>query len=841
MVFVKGKHSTYLVLLLITVFALLYSCGIKIPNKVPEKVTVNYEKYLEFPLTNLRFSVKDSLVEFENALRGTGLGLERTNPITLSFATEVSLSPSTLLDSLKYQLKDALGDFTESLNFQLNLDGIVSSLSGSFTLPELPGTREFTFNVSAAPIDNLTIAQNVPIVVGPTGSVSLSPLLSTLPFEHAIFAETFLRVTFTPSSGSLMDLVLELDGVEIPMNRTIQNLTIRRSSTLLLRSRTGNTVSGTLTMALESNRVSYFKNLDLFRVTKNGWIRIDIPEQLISIVNGDWQLKLSGKLDGEVTIPGFSGNLAQSLSLKSGGVDLGSGTASGSKVTVNVLENYFRVGDGLKVSGYLEFSGTVSADLRQPLTYKVTPNISIKAVKDYRISVTVDRPNVVSYLRFTNDSGYLVMDFSGLTVRSATTTFGETINAPEVRISFKSVELPKQLEVVLEADVTSSTVSYRGRLPSGQDIKIERAIVDPSLVSGQVLELNYPIPDFLKNIINSLELDVELLVEYKSKGISLDLDLSSNFFDSQRLNFKDTGGEVQQVSIAKKRNIDFSTFTEFRLRIQPSIGSTVEINNVSLREGAYLVLNPEISKLEVDNVSLKNISYDFGNITSIDFGTVLPSELGFLRELDYDIDATGKIEVKNSTVSPVIKLNISGTEYVITKDNPRNVGPKIVELFKNGQRMDVSLKLELPSGTITKDSELRFVLDVKFPLRMRTTSTEVRVSLGELSGDLSGLQEVVNNVSSATLKFKTWRNTTGLLAKLVIKRGTEKVIEREFSTSSPEITLTAEQLRKLSQGGLTYEILIPAGGTVQLNYNGEFFASPYVAVHLNAKVEQKLK
>ncbi|ODN29780.1 hypothetical protein [Fervidobacterium thailandense] len=841
MVFVKGKHSTYLVLLLITIFALLYSCGIKIPNKVPEKVTVNYEKYLEFPLTNLRFSVKDSLVKLENGLRGTGLNLEKTDPVMLSFATEVSLSPSTLLDSLKHQLEDALGDFAESLNFQLSLKGIMSSLSGSFTLPELPGTREFTFNASAVPIDNLTIVQNVPIVVGPTGSVSLSPFLSLLPFDHAIFAETFLRVTFSPSSGSLMDLVLELDGVEIPTNRTIQNLTIRRNSILVLRSRTGNTVSGTLTMALESNRVSYFKNLDLSRVTENGRIRIDIPEQFISIVNEDWQLKLSGKIDGEVTIPGFSGNLAQSLSLKSGGVDLGSGMASGSKVTINVLENYFRVGDGLRVSGYLEFSGTVSADLRQPLTYKVTPNISIKAVKDYRLSVTVNRPNVVSYLKFTSDSGYLVMDFSGLTVRSATTIFGETITAPEVRISFKGVELPKQLEVVLEADVTSSTVSYSVGLSSGQDIKIERAIVDPSLVSERFLELNYPIPDFLKNVIDSLELDVGLLVEYKSKGISLNLDLSSNFFDSQRLNFTDTGGADQQVSIAKKRNIDFSTFTEFRLRIQPSIGSTVEINNVSLREGAYLVLNPKISKLEVDNVSLKNISYDFGNITSVDFGTVLPSEMGFLRQFDYDIDATGRIEVKNSTVSPVIKLNISGTEYVVTKDTPQNVGPKIVELFKNGQRMDVSLKFEFPGGTINKDSALKFVFDVKFPLRMRATSTDVSVSSGELSGDFSSLKKVVDNVSSAMLKFKTWKNTSGLSAKLIIKRGTERIVEREFSTSSPEITLTMEQLRKLSQGGLTYEILIPTGGTVQLNYNGEFFASPYVAVHLNANVEQKLK
>lgn len=415
----KGKNKACAIFFSILSLALLLvsSCGVKIPSKIPEKVAVNYEKYLEFPLTDLRFSVKNSLVEFENALRRAGLNLEGNDPITLSFATEVSLSPSTLLESFKRQLDGMLGEFAEGLSFQLDVNGLTSSLSGSFTLPELPGVQQFSVNVSDVPVGNLLLAQDVAVVVGPNGSVLLSPLLRTLPFEEAIFAQTYLKVTFIPTSGSLLNLSLELDGAEIPMNQTIQNLTIRRSSTLILKNKMNDVVSGKLTIELQNNRLSYFKNLDISRVTENGKIRVDIPHRTIGLVDEDWQLKLSGSFDGEVAIPGFSGNLLQSISLRSGAVNLGSGTGNGTRVRVNVLENYFRIGDGIKISGYLEFSGTVSADLRQPLNYKITPNISIKAVKDYRIRITVEKPGLVSYLRFANDSGYLVMNFSGITVK----------------------------------------------------------------------------------------------------------------------------------------------------------------------------------------------------------------------------------------------------------------------------------------------------------------------------------------------------------------------------------------------------------------------------------------
>ena len=843
MTILKGRHLACVILfsILSLLSLLISSCGVKIPSGTPEKVTVNYEKYLEFPLTNLRFSVKDSLVEFENALREAGLNLEKSDPIILSFATEVSLSPSTFLENFKRQLDEMLGEFTEGLSFQLDVNGLTSSLSGSFTLPELPGVQQFSVSVSDVPVDNLILVQDVAVLVGPNGSVLLSPLLTTLPFEEAIFAQTYLKVTFIPTSGGLLNLSLELDGAEIPMNQTIQNLTIRRSSTLILKNKISDVVSGKLTIELQNNRLSYFKNLDLSRVTENGKIRVDIPDRTIGLVDEDWQLKLSGSFDGEVGIPGFSGNLLQSISLRSGTVNLGSGTGSGTRVTVNVLENYFKIGDGIKISGYLEFSGTVSADLRQPLNYKITPNISIKAVKDYRISITVEKPGLVSYLKFTNDSGYLVMNFSGITVRNATTTFGEMLTAPEVRISFKGVELPKELNVVLEADVTSRNVSYSVALPSGQDIKIERAIIDPSVVSGQVLDVSYPIPQFLTHTVNSLDLDVELLVEYKSRGISISLDLTSNFFDHKRLNFADTGGMIRQEIISKKRTIDLSTFTEFKIKIEPSISAAVEITNVSLRDGAYLVLNPKVSKLEVDNVSLKNVSYDFGKIASVDFGTILSDEIAFLRELDYQVNAIGEIEVRNATIAPVIKLNLSGTEYVITKDNPQNVGPRIAELFKNGQRMDVSLRFDLSGGMINKDSELKFILRIKFPLQMKTSTTDVKVFSSELSGDFSGLRAVLDHASNAKLRFKTWRNTTGLLVKVVIKKGMDVIIEKELSTSAPEISLSSEELRKLSEGGLTCEILIPANNTVQLNYSGELFASPYVAVKINANVEQKLK
>ncbi|MEN3041977.1 MAG: hypothetical protein ABDH59_01520, partial [Fervidobacterium sp.] len=623
------------------------------------------------------------------------------------------------------------------------------------------------------------------------------------------------------------------------------SLFIKKNSSLILKNKSSNVVSGSLSLRFTDLKLNYFKNLDVSKVKADGKITIDIPSQNISISSGDWFLRLGGSINEQLVIPGFSGNITQTINLKSGIINLGSKSSNTLSLEIPINEVYFKVGNGIQVSGNVQLSGIVSADFRsEKPKVKVTPNINIKAVKNFEFIVDVPKPDVVQSISFANDSGYMVVNFDGLSIKEATTTFGETIKDSNVKVSFKGVSLPKQIKVVLEADVTSSNISYQASLPSGQTIKIASAVVDSSLVADKKVDIQYPIPDFVKTIVNSLDANIAVKIRYNIKGINgLKMNISSNFFEvgTGEVTFNDTSGSEKTHILSANKNINFSTFDKFELKIEPSLNSNVTLSNVDLIEGAYIIFTPEIDTFNISNVSIKEQQYQFDNLATINLDQLFANNLEFLKEFDYEISTKVKFDITNSTIPATIVLNASGTDVVIKKGEEKDIGDLIENLIKQGGILKIDAKIKTGEGVLNENSEIKLSLNLDMPFSLTAKGKDIIVSSGPIDQDLSILKQISNVVKKAELKFKTWNNTTGLSVRLKLKEGTTEILNTEISSVHPEITLTKEQVQRLGSGGISYEIIVPKDQKVSLNYTGKLAMAPYIAVELSVATEVKLK
>lgn len=836
----KRLCVTFLVILLMLG---IFSCGLRIPEKIPEKVSVNYTKNLEFPITTFDFKMSQLLDNLISGVGNSQFKILKESPMRLQYATDVSYSPGTILKDVKEQIKSNLLSFSESFSFKLDTGGFLTNLQGTVSLPQMPSQdQESIIDISEVSINNLILANNIPILMGPNDSLSLGDLLASLPFDEANFKECTIELSFSGIGGSNLGIII--DGTERPFNTKI-SLFIKKTSSFILKNKSSTTVSGNLTLKFTNLKLNYFKNLKVSDVTSDGKITINIPSQNVSIASGNWLLKLGGKIKEEIIIPGFSGSITQTINLKSGSVNLGSQSSNSLLVEVPVNEVYFKVGEGIQVSGNVQLSGIVSADLRsEKPKVKVTPNITVKAVKNFEFTVDVPKPDVVQSISFTSDSGYMVVNFTGLALKEATTTFGETIKDSNVKVSFKGVSLPKQIKVVLEADVTSSNISYQASLPSGQTIKIASAVVDSSLIADKKVDIQYPIPDFVKTIVNSLDANIAVKIRYNIRGINgLKMNISSNFFEvgTGEVTFNDTSGSEKTHILSANKNINFSTFNKFELKIEPSLSNNITLSNVDLNEGAYIIFTPEIDTFNISNVSIKEQQYQFDNLTTLNLDQLFANNLEFLKEFDYEISTKVRFDITNSTIPATVVLNVSGTNVVINKGEEKDIGDLIENLIKQGGILQISAKIKTKEGVLNENSEIKLSLNLDMPFSLTAKGKDIIVNSGPVNQDLSILKQISNIVQKAELKFKTWNNTTGLSVRLKLKEGTTEILNTDISSAHPVITLTKEQMQRLGSGGISYEIIVPKDQKVSLNYTGKLAMAPYIAVELSVATEVKLK
>ncbi|HRV37942.1 MAG TPA: hypothetical protein P5156_04625 [Fervidobacterium sp.] len=835
---------TFYIFFIVVVALSFVSCGLKVPSKVPEKVSVKYTKYLEFPITTFDFKMNTFIDDLLSESNLAPLNIVKGNPVELTYATEVVYSPETILSGVEQQIKDQLAQFGQGFSFNLDTSQFLGQLSGQIELPSLNlESQDTEIDVDEVEIPDLVLVENQSVIIPASGSIEVGNILSSvLPFDEGNFKEATIELTFTGSGGPLS---IYIDGTEKSIGSPI-TLFVKKTSTVTIKN-TGSDAVGTVTLKLTGLKLNYFKNLDLSTVTDEGKLEYTIPEVNVSLINdANWYAKLGGSVKQQIAIDGFSGSLNQQITLKSGSVTLGSGEISSNMLEVPLNEVYFKVNDGIQVSGKLTLSGTISADFRTTKPkVTVTPQVTLKAIKDYEITFNVPLPNNVSELSFTDDSGYMAVNFTGLETIQATTTFGSNTSTDSVvKIPFANVSLPSYVDIILEANVTDSAISYQAVLPDDQDITIGTAKVSKDLLQGNAISMNYPIPEDVKNLVDSLYATAVININYKIKGINgLTMDISSNFFDigvGNNISFANTSGnEATHTISANNKKIDFATFGSFTLEATPSTSGDITLNNINLKDGAFATFQPQLETFEVDKVNLKGQAVDLPSLANIDLSKIFTGDSEFLRKFDYIIHAPISFDITNSDVEATLTLTVTDKSYIIEKGEVEDIGNYVEELINAASPLTLSAKVETGSGELGKTSAIKCKFDLDVPFSISAQS-DIVITQGPLPGDLSILKDLATIIDKATLKFKSWNNTTGLAAKIVLENSGGQILSGDIGTVNWSMALTPDQMRDIAAGGVTYKILVPEGQSVSLNYNGAINAVPYIAVELKVATEVRV-
>ncbi|MEJ5257291.1 MAG: hypothetical protein WHS64_03490 [Fervidobacterium sp.] len=826
----------YLIFSVVIVALVIFSCGIKIPEKAPEKVKLQYTKHLEFPITTLDFKIKDLVDDFEGQL-GADMTLVKTDPVEIKYATEVVFSPGTFLKGIENELQNKLSEFGGRFDLSIDTNYLATQFHGSIDLPELQPVEQ-TISNPEIEIPDLTIisGQDLPVSSGQNNFSIPTSFLSTLIFDEANLksVDVYLQISNVTASNP----VLIVDGVSYSITlgtKTLSNILLKKSSSVILRFNSASAGIAKITLEFRNQKLNYFKNLDASQLDEEK-ISLDIS-QSISVVSGTWKLALDGNVGIQIIVAGFSGNITQTYTAKSGSSTIGSGSSYSLNASIALDETKkFTVGDGIQISGTIELTGTVSADFRIAPKVKFTPNVQVKKIEDYPVSLTVPLPENVTALSFTSGSGYMLLSFEGINITGVSGTFGS--NALEmlsghIKVPFGGISLPAVLNANISGDVGSGGIFYSLSLPNDQNIIIASATI--SGVSADPVVINQPVPAAVSQLADSATATIIVKLNYDVSNITgLNLNITSNFFDVGNGTHPLSGPGIIELK-SENKNFDFSTFTNFSLTLTPNIPSAITVNNVNIRDGVRLSIEPVLEKFEISSVDIKPQTYseDFGTV--VDFGDVFSGDFGFLKELDFALNALLGFEITESTIPATMTLYISGDPVNLTKGETANIGDMIKQLIKDGSALELSITLQTGSGELTKDSEIRAWLDLTIPLQANTPNTDVVINEGTI--DLSTLNQVKDIVELAQLKFGTYSNTTGLKAKL--KLGDDVTIT--LTDTQPTIELNKAQIETLADTAVPYKIMLPANSTIALNYNGQLNVAPYLSVDLKVATEVSLK
>lgn len=830
-------RKLYLLFIAVLVSLFLFSCGLKLPSKAPEKVKVQYTKYLEFPITTLDLKVSDfvdSLLQKSIA----GLSVIKGNPISINYATSVEYSPGTFLQDIENSIKTELQSFGQRFEYRVDSSYFLSAVSGQIVLPTVQPIQQ-SISVDAPNIGDFTVADNLSIpVTNGTNIIELpSSVLNSLIFNEANLKNVDVQFTISGVSASNAFLIVDGTTYQITINGTknLSNVMIKKSSNIKLKFDSSSTGFAQVTLKFLNQKVDYFKNLNTTQLA-DGKISINVTQN-IPITSGTWKLALGGNVDVNLNILGFSGNISQSYTAKSGTITIGSGSSS--NLTCNIGfdgTTLFTVGDGIVLDGLVELSGTVSADLRVAPSITITPNVSVTKIENYPLSVTVPLPSNVQSVSFTNDSGHMLLKLNGITLTAVSGTFGSNNLSLSggIVLPFSGISLPSTINAQISGNVNSNEISYTLELPGDQTIKIANAQITG--ISIDPVTINEPVPPTVKDFANFVKATIKVKLNYDVRNISgVSINITSNIFDTGNGTHNLSGAGTVELSSVDKV-FDFSTFTSFTMTITPIVPPAVTVSNVDIREGVKLVIQPVVEQFLISEVNLKGQSFeqDFG--TLINFGDIFKDDFAFVKDLDLNVDATVTFNITEATVPATVTLNISGNEVKVSKGQKVNIGHIIEELINEGAPLSLSIILETGTGTLTKDSLITASLEFALPLSASTGENEILIKSGTV--DLSMLNDVKDILDKVELKFGYYSNTTGLQAKL--KLGTNNEISTLIGVSSPIVTITKDKLSAISNNNVPYEILLPANSTISLNYNGKFSIAPYIAVDLKAATEVKL-
>ncbi|AMW33456.1 hypothetical protein NA23_09570 [Fervidobacterium islandicum] len=829
----------YMVFTIVVIALILFSCGLKLPSKSPEKVKVQYTKYLEFPLTTLDFKVKDLVDSFANEL-GRDLTLEKTDPVTLKYATEITYSPGTLLQDVQKQLQSKLGELGNRFSYKIDTNYFIQSLSGQIELPSISSIEQ-QVNLSEVEIGDLELISNlsVPVTNGVNTFDVPSAVLSQLIFSEANLKSVNVRFDISPVVVSNSALII--DGFAYPLQangtKNLANVLIKKTSSVKIRFESTSSGIATISLSFKNQVVDYFKDLDTSKLSSQK-ISISIAQN-IPITTGTWKMALGGTVDVKLTISGFSGNISQSYNAKSGSVNIGSGSSNSTTARINLNDTeLFTVGDGISITGTVELTGLVSADLRTNPKIEIKPNVQVKKIENYPITVTLPLPNNLTELKFTSDSGYMLLTFTGLSEVRALGTFGANElqdTSAGIKIPFKNISLPSTIDALISGNVNSNTVFYTVNLPEDQTIKIQTAKISGINISP--IAFSQQVPTEVLDFISEATATIKAKINYNVTGTSgISLNISSNIFEEGNDTHTLSGaGSIELRAVNKL--FDFASFTSFNMTIQPTVPDPVVVENVNIRDGVNLWVEPSIEVFEISKVKLKGQTYTQNIGRLINFGDIFKDAFAFIKDLILDINAPIYFDITNSTIPATLTLNISGTSVEIGKGEERNIGDTITSLIKQGAPLELGITIKTAPGELSKDSEINVRFQFSFPISAKTPdSQDVILNSGTI--DLSALEPLKDIIENVSVKYKTYNNTTGLKAQL--KLGPNGEVNVTLTDTVTSVTVDKAKIISIAKSNTPYQILLPKDKNIALNYTGKLSVAPYIAVDLKVATEVKL-
>ncbi|ABS61548.1 hypothetical protein [Fervidobacterium nodosum] len=842
---IKKIKKILWVLILILTLSLIFSCGLRIPQKAPEKVNVKYTKYLEFPITTYNLKIKDFISPLENNISGS-LTLEKTDPLELSLATQVEYSPKTLLKDLENKLKDELAKLSENFNITIDTSSFANMLSGTIPLPTLSQSElEIPQSATEIYINSITFLndENIPVSSGTNSfEIPVTTLQSLFNFTEANLKNVKIYVKISNITASNISMVLDGRTVALSNNQeiSVSNLLVKKSSNLQLRFNSSTSGIAQVTFKFVDPLVNYAKDFDTSKLDSEK-IEININETLFTFPQ-DYQIKLSGTINEEI-VANISETISQNIKLKSGGTEIGSGNGTGKTASINLPgTNYFKLSDGINIEGTITLTGIVNFDFRtQNPKIKVTPLVNVTAVKDFPLELTVTIPNVDS-IEF--GAGIVSLSFNGLTPTAVSETFGGkpvSLENSKILVNLEDLNLPANVNILITGDVSANTVSYSSTI--SDDAYIHSASINPPNALNPI-EITQDIPDFVKDLANSAVINLIANLNYNVSNITSEvkMNIESNFLTEGEGEHTLSGSGTISLK-ALNKNIDFTTFNQFYLKIIPTLSTPITVTNVPLKDGISLSITPEIKQFEISKINLKSTTFTqtFNNL--YDFSNLFTGDFAFLKDFDITPNATVSFNVINSTINPQVTITILGNPVHLKKGEQKNISYILKNIIKNEQILSLSVEMNTGGGELSNDSEIVFSLDMDIPLKI-TATKDVKIKSENVN--LSELGRLKDIIKSVKLKFGSFNNTTGIVGKLYLGKdqNNEPIVSVELKPGDNRntvIDIPKEKLQALATSSTPWEIIVPEGETVSLNYNGVLSIAPYLAVELEVATSVSLK
>lgn len=811
------KKLFYVFLILVILFS-FWSCGLKIPEKLPDSVSFEVKKHVEFPITTMNYSMQDLTEPFISQFEEVGFNKVNDAPLTLSYSTNVEFSPKDLLTEIENNVKDTITNFASNISFSFSVDEVfdVTFDSKTITLPSIDEVSG-TFNVSSISISEIqVISTTIPVI---NGSNSTTMPISTDQFEtiHILHAVLNIIKNSTDIDISNLEVGIKINDIEYNDGEILNDLSLENNQNITLVATYTGSGAGEVDIGVKLSNLEIDKGTGL--EISNFAINPTIAP--ISIDNKNWQLTLAGNLQFSFTFEATNLDLTSEVVVKSGDQII----ASGSPVTFD-SSKVINANDNLDVEATLTLAGSnVDIDLTTPITYNVIPEVSIKNIYNYPINFTqvIELPNNIE--EATIGTGSVILDFTGLSILDATgSVYDATTNNPLVSnatsliLDFTNISLPSTILISeISGKIENQEITFSGRL--SDDFEIASAKISNELLTSANQSFSYDIPQEIKDFVNSLDATILINLTYDATNISgLTLKIQSNFFENKDILINNSG---EGTITNEYTHVDFNTLNNITLTIEAT--GTPEIANIKRGQTYGIDISTSLPIFELDNFDVKSQSLEILPPTTIlDFSTMEGTEI--LSNLDFNIYMPVEFISTETTIDSTLTFLISGEKIEIKNNSPEiDLGSYIKDVIKSSSPLTISASLTTSSGLLSKNSVFGFSGSLILPLE-GTPTTDIK--LYEDSLDLSDVEPLIDIVESATLTFSNWENTTGISMNLSLN-----TLEFVIGQSTPVISLSNEDLNNLIPQS-TISIFLPKDVFIQFNNNGHIKIAPYIMLDL---------